>query len=386
MPATPPPNDDHPHPTEPPANLYPADRLHRARQATARAGLDALLISPGADLRYLTGYDAKPLERLTCLVLPADGDPFLLVPALEELAAKASPAGDLGIEITGWGETDDPYALVAARLPARTARVGVDNRMWAEKTIAFRNQLPGASQELAGGVLNGLRMRKTPQEADALSRAGAAIDRVHARMGEWLRAGRTEREVGRDIADAIIAEGHIRVDFVIVGSGPNSASPHHELSDRTIRPGDPVVVDIGGTTLDGYCSDSTRVYAVGEPPAEFRRLHDVLLGAQRAQTDAVRPGITAGQLDAVGRDIITDAGYGPHFIHRTGHGIGLESHEEPYIVTGNPLPLAPGMAFSVEPGIYLPGRYGARIEDIVICTEEGGERLNRTPRDLVVLP
>ena len=378
------PHDDHP--AEPLADLYPADRLHRAREATARAGLDALLISPGADLRYLTGYDAKPLERLTCLVLPADGDPFLLVPALEELAAQASPAGDLGIEITGWDETDDPYALVAARLPARTARVGVDNRMWAEKTLAFRTQLPDVRQELAGEVLNGLRMRKTLQEAAALRRAGAAIDRVHSRMGEWLRAGRTEREVGRDIADAIIAEGHVRVDFVIVGSGPNSASPHHELSDRTIRPGDPVVVDIGGTTLDGYCSDSTRVYAVGEPPAEFRRLYDVLLSAQRAQTDAVRPGITAGQLDAVGRDLITDAGHGPHFIHRTGHGIGLESHEEPYIVTGNPLPLAPGMAFSVEPGIYLPGRYGARIEDIVICTEEGGERLNRTPRDLVVLP
>ncbi|MFI6463890.1 M24 family metallopeptidase [Streptomyces sp. NPDC050538] len=384
MSATSPSDDDHP--AEPPANLYPPDRLHRAREATARAGLDALLISPGADLRYLTGYDAKPLERLTCLVLPADGDPFLLVPALEELAAKASPAGDLGIEITGWDETDDPYALVAARLPARTARVGVDNRMWAEKAIAFRDQLPDVRQELAGEVLNGLRMRKTPQEAAALRRAGAAIDRVHARMGEWLRAGRTEREVGRDIADAIIAEGHVRVDFVIVGSGPNSASPHHELSDRTILPGDPVVVDIGGTALDGYCSDSTRVYAVGEPPAEFRRLHDVLLTAQRAQTDAVRPGITAGQLDAVGRDIIADAGYGPHFIHRTGHGIGLESHEEPYIVTGNPLPLAPGMAFSVEPGIYLPGRYGARIEDIVICAEAGGERLNRTPRDLVVLP
>ncbi|MFJ9243607.1 M24 family metallopeptidase [Streptomyces sp. NPDC101776] len=379
MSATPPPDDDH-------TNLYPPDRLHRARQAAARAGLDALLISPGADLRYLTGYDALPLERLTCLVLPAEGDPFLLVPALEEPAARASPAGDLGIEITGWDETDDPYALVAARLPARTARVGVDNRMWAEKVLAFRAVLPGAGQELAGEVLNGLRMRKTAREAAALRRAGAAIDRVHARMGEWLRAGRTEREVGRDIADAIIAEGHVRVDFVIVGSGPNSASPHHELSDRVIRPGDPVVVDIGGTTLDGYCSDSTRVYAVGEPPAEFRRLHEVLLTAQRAQTDAVRPGLTAAQLDAVGRDIITAAGHGTHFIHRTGHGIGLESHEEPYIVTGNPLPLAPGMAFSVEPGIYLPGRYGARIEDIVICTEEGGERLNRTPRDLVVLP
>ncbi|MFJ4785720.1 M24 family metallopeptidase [Streptomyces sp. NPDC088794] len=368
------------------ADLYPADRLHSAREATARAGLDALLISPGADLRYLTGYDALPLERLTCLVLPADGDPFLLVPALEEPAAQASPAADLGIEITGWQETEDPYALVAARLPARTARIGVDNHMWAEKTLAFRAVLPGAEQELAGRVLNGLRMRKTSQEEAALRRAGAAIDRVHARMGEWLRAGRTEREVGRDIGDAMLDEGHVRVDFVIVGSGPNSASPHHEVSDRVIRAGDPVVVDIGGTTKDGYCSDSTRVYAVGEPPAEFRRLYDVLLSAQRAQTDAVRPGISASQLDAVGRDIITDAGHGPHFVHRTGHGIGLDTHEEPYIVTGNPLPLAPGMAFSVEPGIYLPGRYGARIEDIVICTEDGGERLNRTPRDLVVLP
>ncbi|MEV0641879.1 Xaa-Pro peptidase family protein [Streptomyces sp. NPDC050619] len=384
------PDDNHPghpgHPGEPIANLYPADRLRVAREATARAGLDALLISPGADLRYLTGYDALPLERLTCLVLPADTDPFLLVPALEEPAAQASPAGDLGIEITGWNETDDPYALVAARLPSRTARLGVDNHMWAEKTIAFRTALPGAHQELASDVLNELRMRKTPQEAAALRRAAAAIDRVHAGMGEWLRAGRTEREVGRDIADAIIAEGHVRVDFVIVGSGPHSASPHHDLSDRTIRPGDPVVVDIGGTTRDGYCSDSTRVYAVSEPPADFRRLHDVLLRAQCAQTDAIRPGITAERLDSIGRDIISDAGYGPYFMHRTGHGIGLESHEEPYIVAGNQLPLEPGMAFSVEPGIYLPGRYGARIEDIVICTEDGGERLNRTARDLVVLP
>ncbi|MFB7334501.1 M24 family metallopeptidase [Streptomyces adustus] len=364
----------------------PADRLRAARAATAAAGLDALLISPGADLRYLTGYDALPLERLTCLVLPVGGDPFLLVPALEKPAAQASPAGGLGIEITGWDETDDPYALVAARLPAGTARVGVDNHMWAEKTIAFRDALPGARQELAGGVLNELRMRKTPQEAAALREAGAAIDRVHARIGEWLRAGRTEREVGRDIADAIVVEGHVRVDFVIVGSGPNSASPHHELSDRVIRPGDPVVVDIGGTTRQGYCSDSTRVYVVGEPPEEFRRLYEVLLRAQRAQTDAVRPGITAEQLDAVGRDIIADAGYGAYFVHRTGHGIGVESHEEPYIVSGSRRPLEPGMAFSIEPGIYLPDRYGARIEDIVLCTEDGGERLNRTDRDLLVLP
>jgi Xaa-Pro aminopeptidase len=365
--------------------LYPADRLEHARAAAARAGLDALLISPGADLRYLTGYDAKPLERLTCLVVPAEGDPFLVVPALEEAAAQASPAEAMGLEITAWEETDDPYAVVAARLPSSLARIGVDNHMWAEKTLAFQAALPGARQELAGAVLNALRIRKTPREIDALRRAGAAIDRVHARMGEWLRAGRTEREVGRDVAAAITAEGHAHVDFVIVGSGPHGASPHHELSDRVIRPGDPVVVDIGGTTPEGYCSDSTRVYAAGEPPEEFRRLYEVLLRAQRAQTDAVRPGITAEQLDAVGRDVITDAGYGDRFLHRTGHGIGLESHEEPYIVAGSSLPLAPGMAFSIEPGIYLPGRYGARIEDIVVCTDDAGERLNRTGRDLVVL-
>lgn len=366
--------------------LFPADRLTLARTAAADAGLDALLIAPGADLRYLTGYQAMPLERLTCLVVPAEGDPFLVVPALEKAAAEASPAGGLGIEITAYGETDDAYALIARRLPPGTRLFAVDNHMWAEKLLAFQAALPGAQAALAGDVVSGLRMRKGPAEIEALRRAGAAIDRVHRRMGEWLRAGRTEREVAKDIADAILGAGHATADFVVVGSGPNSASPHHEVSDRVIRTGDPVVVDIGGTTEDGYCSDSTRTYAVGEPPAAFRELYEVLLRAQTAQTAAVRPGITAEALDAVGRDIIAAAGYGEHFIHRTGHGIGMETHEEPYIVAGSTRPLEPGMAFSIEPGIYLPGRYGARIEDIAVCTQDGGERLNLTGRDLVVLP
>jgi Xaa-Pro aminopeptidase len=366
--------------------LYPAERLEQARKATAEQGLDALLISPGADLRYLTGYQALPLERLTCLVVPAQDAPFLVVPALEKPTAEASPAAALGIAITGWQETEDPYALVARRLPASVSRVAVDNHMWAEKVLAFGAALPGAQVVLAGEVMRAMRVRKSAAEVEALRRAGAAIDRVHRRMGEWLTAGRTEREVARDIADAIVEAGHATVDFVIVGSGPNSASPHHEVSDRVIRSGDAVVVDIGGTTEDGYCSDSTRTYAVGEPPAEFRELYAVLQRAQAAQTAAVRPGITAEELDAVGRDIIAEAGYGEHFIHRTGHGIGLETHEEPYIVQGSALPLEPGMAFSVEPGIYLPGRFGARIEDIAVCTAAGGERLNLTGRDLVVLP
>lgn len=263
--------------------------------------------------------------------------------------------------------------------------MAVDNHMWAEKVLAFRAALPGAEQSLAGDVLRELRMRKSPAETEALRRAAGAIDRVHRRIGEWLRAGRTEREVARDVADAVIEAGHTTVDFVIVASGPNGASPHHEVSDRVIRAGDPVVVDIGGTTQEGYCSDSTRTYAVGEPPAEFREMYEVLRRAQHAQTEAVRPGITAEELDAIGRDIIAAAGYGEHFIHRTGHGIGLETHEEPYIVAGSSRPLEPGMAFSVEPGIYLPDRFGARIEDIAVCTPEGGERLNQTSRDLVVL-
>jgi Xaa-Pro aminopeptidase len=368
------------------AQLYPAERLSLARKAAADAGLDALLISPGADLRYLTGYHAHVSERLVCLAVPAQGEPFLVVPELEQPGAEASPLGGLGIDIIGWGETDDPYAVVAGRLPKGLERVAVDNHMWAEKVLAFRAALPGAEQSLAGRVLLELRMRKTPAEIEALRRAGAAIDRVHRRIGEWVRAGRTEREAARDIADAILQAGHTTADFVIVASGPNGASPHHEVSDRVIRAGDPVVVDIGGTTQDGYCSDSTRTYAVGEPPAAFRELYEVLQRAQHAQIQAIRPGITAEQLDAVGRDMIAAAGYGEHFIHRTGHGIGLETHEEPYIVSGSARPLEPGMAFSVEPGIYLPGRFGARIEDIAVCTADGGERLNLTARDLVVLP
>ncbi|MGH8867149.1 MAG: M24 family metallopeptidase [Actinomycetes bacterium] len=367
-----------------PDPLYPTDRLARAAAATADAGVDALLVSPGADLRYLTGYEARPLERLTCLVVPAAGEPFLLVPRLEKPAAEASPVSRLDLEVVAWDETDDPYAAIAARLD-NPARVALDDHMWAEKVLAFRRALPETGQELAGPVLRDLRIRKTAAEVRALRDAGAAIDRVHSRMGEWLRAGRTEREIGRDIADAILAEGHASADFVIVGSGPNGASPHADPSDRVVEVGDPVVVDIGGTTPEGYCSDSTRTYVVGDAPADFRAYYAVLLQAQQAACAVAAPGVPAERVDAAAREVITEAGYGAQFIHRTGHGIGLETHEEPYIVAGNTEPLEPGMAFSVEPGIYLAGRHGARIEDIVVCTQTGAERLNTTSRELAVL-
>ncbi|MFB9236349.1 M24 family metallopeptidase [Plantactinospora siamensis] len=418
-----------------PDELYPPDRLAAAQRATAAAGLDALLLTPGSDLRYLTGYHAHALERLTCLVLPAAGPATLIVPRLERPAAEASPAPGTGLRIVDHADGADPYPLVLAALrdaagagggsaatdigaagggPAATGAaagggpgatgadpetggrraaggavparaIGLGNRMWAEQVLALRDVLPHTRWRLAGEVLRELRIHKSPAEVAALRAAGAAIDAVHARMAEWLRPGRTEREVGTDIAAAIREAGHATADFVIVASGPNAASPHHDTADRTIEPGDPVVVDIGGTMPSGYCSDSTRTYALGEPPAEFRRYYAVLHAAQRAAVAAVRPGVRAEAVDAAARDAITAAGYGDAFLHRTGHGIGLDGHEEPYVVAGNDRPLEPGMAFSIEPGIYLPGRHGARIEDIVVCAADGVERLNTLSTELVLL-
>ncbi|MEU4574414.1 Xaa-Pro peptidase family protein [Nonomuraea sp. NPDC023979] len=366
------------------SDLYPVSRLAAVQEATAKAGLDALLLTPGPDLRYVSGYDAKPLERLTCLVVPAAAEPYMMVPRLELPAAEASPASRLGLDFVAWDETDDPYRIAADRLgPA--SRVGLADRMWAMASLRFRDVLPDAEQVLAGTVLRELRMRKSPAEVAALREAGAAIDAVHRRVPEFLRAGRTEREVARDIAEAILAAGHATVDFVIVASGPNGASPHHDVSDRVIQAGEPVVVDIGGQLHNGYCSDSTRNYCVGEPPADYAASFEVLRRAQDAACAAVRPGVSCESIDAAAREVIAEAGYGELFIHRTGHGIGIETHEEPYIVAGNDEAMEPGFAFSVEPGIYLPGSHGARIEDILVCTETGGERLNDSPRDLVIV-
>jgi Xaa-Pro aminopeptidase len=367
----------------PTAELYPAERLRLAADAAGAAGLGALLLTPGPDLRYVIGYDAQQLERLTCLALPANGDPFLVVPRLELPAAQASPAGRFGLEMIPWDETDDPYALVGGRL-GLVSSVGLSDRMWAMMVLRFRAALPAARQGLASAALRGLRSRKSPAEVAALREAGAAIDQVHAAMPGWLRPGRTELEVAADVAAAISEAGHVRADFVIIASGPNAASPHHEPSGRVLQPGDAVVVDIGGTMPSGYCSDCTRVYAIGGPPGEFLRYYEVLRDAQEAACGAVRPGVTAEAVDAAARVPITEAGYGPEFVHRTGHGIGLETHEDPYIVAGNAERLEPGMAFSVEPGIY-PGPHGARIEDIVVCTGQGYERLNHVTRELVVV-
>jgi Xaa-Pro aminopeptidase len=361
------------------------NRLDRAARSVRAAGLDALLVSPGPDLRYLTGYDAVPLERLTCLIIPARGPVRMVAPELEVPAAQASPVGGLDIEVLAWAETEDPYALTAAAIPG-VAEIAVDDQMWAAKVFALRDAMPGVDQVAAGPVIQDLRMIKSESEIASLVTAGRAIDEVHSRVPGFLAAGRTERQVAADISDAIVAAGHSTVDFVIVASGPNGASPHHEVSDRVIEHGDTVVVDIGGTMPDGYCSDCTRVYALGEPSAAVREEYEVLKAAQAAAVAAVRPGITCGQLDAVAREHLAEAGLAQFFIHRTGHGIGMQTHEHPYIVSGNAMALRPGMAFSIEPGVYRAGSHGARIEDIVVCTEDGHISCNTLTHDLVVVP
>lgn len=370
-----------------------AQRLRAASSAAADAGLAGLVITPGYDLRYLIGSRAQTFERLTALVLPSSGEPTIVVPRMELASLKESAATELGIAVRDWVDGDDPYGVVAEALGGAPA--GPDGRLAVE--VAVTDAMPalhllplagvlGVVPVLATDVLRRLRMIKDGAEIDALRKAGAAIDRVHARVPEFLVPGRTEADVAADIAEAIVTEGHSEVAFIIVGSGPHGADPHHECSDRELRAGDIVVVDIGGPYEPGYNSDSTRTYSIGEPSQDVAQRYSVLQRAQQAAVDFVRPGVTAEQVDAVARDVLAEAGLADAFVHRTGHGIGLSVHEEPYIVAGNDLPLEEGMAFSVEPGIYFPGQWGARIEDIVIVTADGALSVNNRPHDLVVVP
>jgi Xaa-Pro aminopeptidase len=361
------------------------DRLARAGVEASARGIDALLLTPSPDYAYLLGYTAPALERLTCLVLPADGAPTLIMPRLEEPLARHE-LGDLAnlIELRSWGETDDPFALVRERLRGGAMRVGVQDQMWARFVLRLLARLEPIELVLAGPTMAALRQRKSPEEIERLRAASGAADEAMLQITAERLSGRTEAEVSRRIRELLLAAGHDTADFAIVASGPNSASPHHEAGERLIGAGEAIVLDIGGARA-GYCSDTTRTAFVGEPPPDFAALYEVLRQAQAAACEAVRPGITAHEVDQAAREIIEEAGYGERFFHRTGHGIGLETHEEPYIVAGNLEPLEAGHAFSVEPGIYIDGEWGARIEDIVVCTADGGERLNQTSRDLFIV-
>jgi Xaa-Pro aminopeptidase len=356
-------------------------RVLRTRERMNELGVDLLLLSVGADLPYLTGYEAMPLERLTMLVLPQSGDARLVVPRLE--APRVAPQPDL-FEIVPWDETDDPVALVA-ELAGAPGVVAIGDHTWARFVLDLQLALPSVTFVRASTVLGPIRMVKEADEIAALAAAAAAVDAVAAEMRAQPFAGRTELDVHRELVDRMLALGHERSNFAIVAAGANAASPHHEPSAaRRIAEGELVLCDFGGT-MRGYCSDITRMFSVGEPSSEVRDVYAVLQAAQETGVQAAIVGTPCAEVDAAARKVIADAGYGEYFVHRVGHGIGQEAHEEPYMVAGNDLPLAAGHAFSVEPGIYLPGRFGVRLEDIVVATEAGPRRLNEATRDLAVV-
>ncbi len=355
-------------------------RISRVRAVMEEQGVDALLLSVGADLPYFCGYEAMPLERLTMLVISAADLPVLVVPALEAPRVVARPGV---FRVHPWNETEDPLAMVEEMLRgAGSAALG--DETWAVFALQLQQRLPGLRLVAASLLTRELRMRKDPAEVDLLREAAHATDRVVERLRTHRFAGRREIDLSHEIAAMTVEEGHQTAMFAIVASGENGASPHHEPGDRVVGSGDAVVVDFGGR-MNAYCSDTTRTFHVGEPSEEYRRAYGVLRRAQAAAVEAVRPGVTAESVDRAAREVIEEAGLGDHFIHRTGHGIGLQTHEHPYLVEGNGLLLEPGMTFSVEPGVYLPGRFGMRIEDIVAVTTDGAERLNRSDRDLAVV-
>jgi Xaa-Pro aminopeptidase len=363
------------------------ERSERVRARMGELDVDVLLLSVGPDLPYLTGYEAMPLERLTMLVLPREGDATLVVPRLEAPRVVERPEV---FAVRTWDETDDPIAIVAD-LVGSAPRAAIGDRTWARFLVDLQLALPRTSFGRSAEVLGPLRACKDAAEVDALRRAGAAADRVAAALqaGDVPLVGRTEAEVSADLGRRLLAEGHQRVNFAIVAAGANAASPHHEPGERVIQAGEAVLCDFGGTMLGpdgvGYCSDITRCVHLGDPPAELAEAYAVLQAAQQAAVAAAVLGTPCEEVDATARRIIAEAGWGEHFIHRTGHGIGIEEHEDPYIVSGNTTPLEAGHAFSVEPGIYVAGRFGFRLEDIVVAAADGPDPLNRVDHGLAVV-
>jgi Xaa-Pro aminopeptidase len=358
-------------------------RMQRAAAQAVDAGLTGVLVTPGPDLVYFTGYQPTAItERITLLALQASRDPAMIIPILERPDAEPAP-GATAVSLIDWADGSDPYAATGKLLDLR-GRYAISDSAWAMHLLGLQRALPESSYVSMTSALPMLRAVKDADELERLTAAGAAADATFEQIVSARFAGRRERDIGSDLAGLLRGHGHSQVDFTIVGSGPNGANPHHEMGERTIVEGDMVVLDFGGIQ-DGYGSDTTRTVHVGGPSNEEREVFEVVRQAQQAAFEAVRPGIACQEIDRVARKVITDAGYGEYFIHRTGHGIGISTHEPPYMVEGETQPLVPGMCFSIEPGIYLPGRFGVRIEDIVTVTEDGGRRLNNASHEMYVV-
>jgi Xaa-Pro aminopeptidase len=360
-----------------------ARRMERAAEQAQAAGLTGILVAPGPDLLYFTGYEPIAItERITMLVLQESREPAMIVPVLERPDAEASPGG-AALSLADWSDGSDPYAATAKLLDP-SGKYAISDSAWAMHVLGLQEALPESEYVSMTSALPMLRAVKDADELERLAAAGAAADASFEQIRQVRFAGRPESEVAAELAGFLREHGHSEVDFTVVGSGPNGANPHHEFGERVIEEGDMVVLDFGGIK-DGYGSDTTRTVHVGEPTDEEREVYEIVRRAQQAGFEAVRPGVECQEIDRAARRVIADAGYGEQFIHRTGHGIGLTTHEPPYMIEGDTNPLEPGMCFSIEPGIYLAGRFGVRIEDIVTVTSEGGRRLNNTTRELQIV-
>ncbi len=357
-----------------------ATRMERARARMDALGVDALLCSVGPDLPYLTGYEAMPLERLTMLVVPRGEPAVLVVPRLEAPRVVEQP--DV-FTIDPWDETDDAIQRVAAHVGSSSS-VAIGDQTWSRFVLGLQEALPAARFQSAGTILGPLRAVKDAEEIQRLQAAATVVDEIAVEMRTQSFAGRTEHEVHRELVQRMLDGGHARANFAIVASGPNAASPHHDPTDRVIEAGEIVLCDFGGS-LGGYCSDITRMFSVGDPSVEVRDAYAALMEAQEAAVHSAVVGATCESVDRVARDVLGAAGLGAHFVHRTGHGIGIDAHEDPYLVEGNRDALVAGHVFSIEPGVYLTGRFGLRLEDIVVATDDGPARLNQAPRDLAVV-
>ncbi len=366
------------------------ERVERTRSAMQEKGVDALLLSVGPDLPWLTGFTAMAMERLSMLVLPAEGRPRLVLPGFEADLVRDSEAI---MDVVPWSETQDPVSLVAAELGHHgSGNLAIGDHTWSRFLVALQNQLPTAKWRPASTVIGRLRAQKDAGEIESLARAGAAVDEIAGELqrGEIPLIGRTETDIAADISARILTRGHSKVNFCIVGSGPNSSSPHHHTGGRVVQAREPILFDFGGTTSEpegrpGYCSDTTRMIFTGQPPAEYVEAYAALKAAQEAGVQRAQIGTPAEDPDAAARSVLTEAGLGEFFTHRVGHGIGVEAHEDPYLVGGNTEPLEAGNAFSIEPGFYIPGKWGARLEDIVVATADGPRRLNNSSHDLAIV-
>jgi Xaa-Pro aminopeptidase len=360
-------------------------RIAKAQELMAQSGTELLALSLGSNMRYLSGFTDEPGERLLLLLIPQEGNPVFIVPELyADQVHQVSPFEDVRV----WNDADDPTVLVKrtiADLGLRNPRVLADDTMWATFLLMLKEALPQADVGLASQVMVPLRSQKTLDEIEHMAQAGTIADEAFAEVLKLKVSGMRELELATVLEEAMKEKGAEKVAFeTLVASGSNGALPHYRAGHRRIVSGDAIILDYG-CRLQGYCSDISRTIVCGEPSPEIRTVYETVARAQEKAVQAVKPGVEAQTIDRIAREEIRRAGYGAQFIHRTGHGIGLDVHEAPYIVEGNDVALQEGMTFSVEPGIYLPGKFGIRIEDIVAVTATGGKRFNDCPRALQVV-